>query len=137
MITLADAGPLIALIDKGQGEIHRKCVAAASALDAPLLTTWPCFSEAMYFLGELAGWRGQAALWQLVERRVLSLHVPTDPEAARMRFLMEKYSDTPMDLADASLVATAESLKLRRVFTLDTDFLVYRINDSIPFEIVP
>lgn len=137
MITLADAGPLIALIDKGQGEVHRTCVAAARALEAPLLTTWPCFSEAMYFLGELTGWRGQAALWQLVERRVLSLRVPTDTETTRMRSLMEKYSDTPMDLADASLVAAAESLKLRRVFTLDTDFRVYRINDSIPFEIVP
>ncbi len=62
----------------------------------------------MYFLGELAGWRGQAALWQLVERRVLSLRVPTDAETTRMRSLMEKYSDTPMDLADASLVAAAE-----------------------------
>ncbi len=90
MITLADAGPLIALIDKGQGEVHRACVAAASALDAPLLTTWPCFTEAMYFLGELAGWKGQAALWQLVERRALNIDIPTDAEATRMRSLMEK-----------------------------------------------
>ncbi len=50
---------------------------------------------------------------------------------------MEKYNDTPMDLADASLVAAAESLNLRYVFTLDTDFRIYRINSSIPFEIVP
>src|SRR5215831_11962122 len=30
---------------------------------------------------------------------------------------MEQYRDTPMDLADASLVATAEILNLRRIFT--------------------
>lgn len=91
----------------------------------------------MYFLGELAGWKGQAALWQLFERRALRIHIPNDAEAMRMWSLMEKYSDTPMDLADASLVATAESLNLRRVFTLDTDFRIYRINGSIPFEIIP
>jgi uncharacterized protein len=50
---------------------------------------------------------------------------------------MEKYSDTPMDLADASLVATAETRQLRRVFTLDSDFRVYRANDKEPFEVVP
>jgi predicted nucleic acid-binding protein len=42
-----------------------------------------------------------------------------------------------MDLADASLVAVAESLGLHRIFTLDSDFRVYRINGSIAFEVVP
>ena len=50
---------------------------------------------------------------------------------------MEKYRDTPMDLADASLVATAEVLRLKRIFTLDSDFLIYRLNDQAAFEIVP
>ena len=47
---------------------------------------------------------------------------------------MEQYSDTPMDLADASLVATAEALHLTRIFTLDSDFYVYRIKDTGTFE---
>jgi hypothetical protein len=51
--------------------------------------------------------------------------------------LMERYSDTPMDLADASLVAAAETLGLRRIFTLDSDFHFYRIGGSAPFEVVP
>ena len=54
-----------------------------------------------------------------------------------MRVLMEKYSDTPMDLADASLVAIAESQGLHRIFTLDRDFGVYRINGTTAFEVVP
>jgi hypothetical protein len=40
---------------------------------------------------------------------------------------MEEYSDHPMDLADASLVAAAEALRVTRVFTLDrSDFSAYR-----------
>ena len=41
---------------------------------------------------------------------------------------MVRYADHPMDLADASLVVLAETLKLRKVFTLDrNDFATYRI----------
>ncbi|MCG3163996.1 MAG: hypothetical protein JMDDDDMK_05455 [Acidobacteria bacterium] len=53
-----------------------------------------------------------------------------------MRALMAQYADTPMDLADASLVAAAESLALRRVFTLDDDFYIYRLADGSTLEIV-
>ena len=56
MNTLADAGPLVALIDHGQVPVHGTCVAALTALSGPLVTTWPCFTEAMYFPGDLKGW---------------------------------------------------------------------------------
>jgi predicted nucleic acid-binding protein len=54
-----------------------------------------------------------------------------------MRALMEKYADIPMDLADASIVAAAESLNLDTVFTLDSDFHVYRLYDKRPFNVIP
>lgn len=101
------------------------------------MTTWPCFTEAMYFLGDLKGWHGQEALWEFIERGALQVHTSTGPETRRMRVLMEKYRDTPMDLADASLVAIAESQGLHRIFTLDGDFRVYRINGTTAFEVVP
>jgi len=135
--TLVDAGPLVALIDYGQGEAHRTCVAALKTILGPLVTTWPCFTEAMYFLGDLKGWNGQETLWQFLERGALDLHISTDSEAKRMRVLMEKYGDTPMDLADASLVAIAESQGLHRIFTLDNDFRIYKINGTIAFDVLP
>jgi len=42
-----------------------------------------------------------------------------------------------MDLADASLVAAAEYLGLHQIFTLDSDFYVYRINDTDGFQVIP
>lgn len=50
---------------------------------------------------------------------------------------MDKYRDQPMDLADASLVAAVEHLGLRRVFTIDRDFHVYRLADGSALELVP
>jgi len=41
---------------------------------------------------------------------------------------MDRYVDHPMDLADASLVVAAETLRATSVLTLDrTDFATYRV----------
>lgn len=50
---------------------------------------------------------------------------------------MDRYRDVPMDLADASLVAIAEVLNQRQIFTLDRDFYIYRLCGNQSFEIVP
>jgi hypothetical protein len=45
--------------------------------------------------------------------------------------LMERYSDTPMDFADATLVLLAEGLSALDVLTLDRrGFSVYRTRDG-------
>lgn len=49
---------------------------------------------------------------------------------------MERYRNVPMDFADASLVAAAETLRTRRIFTIDGDFCVYRVNDRDLFEVI-
>lgn len=133
---LVDAGPLVALIDAGEPD-HDGCVAALEGLTAPMVTTWPAFTEAMYLLGSAGGWRAQKALWSLVERGDLQVVDLDESLRKRTWTLMEKYADTPMDLADASLVAVAEELGLKRVFTLDRDFQVYRFKGRGKFEVVP
>jgi predicted nucleic acid-binding protein len=42
-----------------------------------------------------------------------------------------------MDFADATLVVLAEELNTDRVFTLDTDFSVYRIRSRKQFRMFP
>jgi predicted nucleic acid-binding protein len=90
----------------------------------------------MYFLGGVRGWQSQAILWRLVERGALLLHNPHADEWERVRELMEQYRDTPMDLADASLVALAEHSGVRQILTLDSDFRVYRIHRKEMFEVI-
>ncbi len=135
-MTLTDAGPLVALLDQEESD-HAKCVEQLQVLRAPMVTTWPAFTEAMYLVGEGLGWRGQEALWRILRRGDLRVVETSASTVSRMERLMSKYRDVPMDLADASLVAVAEERGLTKVFTLDRDFRVYRLLGRRAFVIVP
>jgi uncharacterized protein len=121
---LVDAGPLVALIDADDPH-HQTCVETLKGIRDPLITVWPALIEAMYLLGR--SWRGQLALWSRLETDALTLAPLDTADAPRMRELMEKYRDLPMDLADAALVRVAERESLTQIFTLDRrHFSIYR-----------
>jgi len=102
-----------------------------------MVTTWPCITEAMYLLGAAAGWPGQRGLQNLVGSEAV-LVMDLDRQGMHRSFeLMTKYRDLPMDLADATLVALAETLQQRSVFTLDSHFQIYRLNDRQHLTLVP
>jgi uncharacterized protein len=131
---LVDAGPLVAIIDADDRH-HAVCSAALKKLRPPLVTVWPAVVEAMYLLEDF---RAQDALWQMILRGVLVIEPVEPPDLVRTRDLMAKYRDLPMDLADATLVAVAERLACRRIFTLDRkDFHIYRPKGFKAFEILP
>jgi uncharacterized protein len=132
---LVDAGPLVALIHRGDRN-HERCKKVASSLVGPLVTVWPAFTEAMYLLS--FSWRAQDALWEMLHRAAVVFAELGESDFSRMRDLMKRYQDLPMDLADAALVRVAEREKLREIFTLDRkDFGIYRPSRSGRFRIVP
>ena len=132
---LVDAGPLVALIDRGDAH-HRASVEALASIRDPLVTVWPAFTEAMYLLG--FSWEGQSALWEMVEAEALRLAPLDRDDAPRMSALMRKYRDLPMDLADAALVRVAEREHLSDIFTLDRrHFSVYRPVGIGTFTLLP
>ena len=132
---LVDSGPLVALVD-ADDQYHKKCVAALKALREPLVTVLPPVTEAMYLLGDLP--KAQEALWEMLARGVLQLQPLDLTDVPRMRELMSKYADRPMDLADAALVRVAEREGIRKIFTVDReDFSVYRLHGRVQPNIIP
>ncbi len=131
---LTDTGPLVAILSRTD-TYHHACVAALSALKPPMVTTWLVLTEAFYLLEE-AGRGAQEALVELVTNGRIVVYDIADPK--RLLELLRKYADRPMDLADGSLVALAEQLRLYQVFTLDrTDFSIYRAHGRRAFDLVP
>lgn len=91
----------------------------------------------MHLVGKAGGFSARDALWDFHAGGLVRLYLPEEDEWLRMRHLMRQYSDTTMDLGDASLVTAAERLGLRRIFTLDGHFRAYRILGRDAFEVVP
>ncbi|MGA7172753.1 MAG: PIN domain-containing protein [Candidatus Dormiibacterota bacterium] len=135
-MTLTDAGPLIAIIDADESD-HDVCMETLNQISVPLVTTWPAFTEAMYLLARAGGIRAQRALWRLVQTNRLVVADLSPSVVDRSARLMDQYADQPMDLADATLVALAEERGQRRIFTLDTDFQIYRLRGRQRFETIP
>lgn len=134
-MVVVDTGPLVALFDDSE-PMHAACEDALKLLKSPPVTTWPVLTEAFYLLG---GWRkGQAELWEFIISGGIRIGEIPEDRYPRMRKLMEKYADRPMDLADASIVVISEVHKAKTVFTLDqTDFSKYRPKHVPYFQILP
>jgi predicted nucleic acid-binding protein len=134
-LVLIDSGPLIALLH--QGDVHHKrCVEVLRKIRLPLVTVWPVLTEAMYLLN--FSWLAQEALWGWVETGVVGILPLEKEDAPRMKELMRKYQDLPMDLADVALVRAAERDRIRTIFTLDhRDFQIYRPIKIGRFSLLP
>jgi predicted nucleic acid-binding protein len=134
---LADTGPLVALFDPADSD-HQRCASLLAAIEEPLCTTVPVLTEAFHLL--TPGSIGYQRLMDFVTGHGLNVWFLDDRALGRAFELMVRYADHPMDLADASLVVLAESLKLHTIFTIDrNDFSTYRIKQGhrhIPFEVL-
>ena len=132
---LLDTGPLVAVLDDSQSS-HDQCVDVFEAISATLITTLAVLTEACHILRRTPN--GPANCVRFVLEWGVLLMPLTPPALMRAAQLLTKYSDLPMDFADATLVALAEELDLRRIFTLDRrDFSIYRALDREAFEIIP
>lgn len=134
---LVDTGPLVALFDPRDG-LHASCRERLRTLDPPLATTLPVLTEAFHILAPDSC--GAIMLRAFLQSGGLGVHASGEDELIRMLELMAIYDDHPMDLADASVIAAAEALGTRTVFTVDrNDFETYRIRHghrAVPVEIV-
>jgi uncharacterized protein len=128
---VVDAGVIIAYIDSDDSA-HDWAVSVFSAYDS-LATCEAAVSEACARL-EYGGFKPHSVI-QLVADGILTLEFSAQTNIVRVLRLMEKYSDRPMDFADACLVAMTEQISDPMLFTLDDDFRFYRRHgrDTIPF----
>jgi hypothetical protein len=132
---LLDTGALVSLLDRSQTH-HQKCSRAFADWTGPVVSTEAVLTEATHLLAGVRGGRAACVDFFLSGGAIL---VPsTATSLQRVRRLLDKYDDLPMDYADATLVALAEELDCTSVFTTDrTDFSVYRLKGRKPFRLVP
>jgi uncharacterized protein len=122
---IADTGPLVAAFNRNDA-VHDWARDQLGRLSPPLLVCEPVLTEAAFLLSRMLG--SADDLFELLERGLLELAFSLDEHRVSVRKLMQRYRDVPMSLADACVVRMAELHPTRLVWTLDSDFSIYRRN---------
>jgi uncharacterized protein len=133
MPAIVDTGPLVAFFDRAERH-HRWVAERVEELEAPLLVCEPVLTEAIYLLARYS--RAQDALFDLLQNGALNVAFRIEEHVGALRKLLQKYRDTPMSLADACVVRTAEIHERHAVLTLDSDFSVYRKHGRVPLTLI-
>jgi predicted nucleic acid-binding protein len=132
-MTLLDAGPLVALLDRRE-QRHSWATAMMREVRRPLMACEAVLSETCFLLAEVPRARLQLRLWMqsgFLEHQ--PLHATS---VTRALVLMERHANVPMSFADACLVAMADEQPEARIFTLDRDFQIYRQAGHRPLALI-
>jgi hypothetical protein len=121
--TLLDAGPLIALFDNSDKHSLR-VQAFFKNYTGKFYTTWPVITETMHFLNFNPNVQSDFLKW--LQRNPLNISPQDKTSLEKIRTLILKYQNVPMDLADASLLLVSEEEGINNIVTLDSDYIVYR-----------
>jgi len=131
---LTDSGFWIAL---GNRRDHLHIMARAALeywSDEGFVTTWPVLTEVTHLLVARVGVHQALDFMDAVAQGACTVWPLQDEALPRMAYLMRRYANLPMDLADASLVVLAEQVNEGRILSTDRrDFEGYRWKDTRPF----
>jgi len=135
MQILMDTGPWVALLDRSEDR-HHECVEWFSQFKGEIFTTEAILTEVLYLLNFSS--TAQSAALDFVISGAMTL-VPSSIESLRrVKNLMKRYEDLPMDFADATIVILAHDLGIRHVGTFDKKhFSIYRSPGKQPFLVLP
>ena len=93
-------------------------------LPVPFLTSEAVLTEAAFLLAR-DGFDDDE-LFELAEAGIILVGLDFNAERKHLRTLMRTYRNVPMSLADATLVRLSELHPGGVIFTLDSDFRIYR-----------
>ena len=124
--TLIDAGPLIALFNKSD-KYHEKIKEFIKNYTGLLTTSWPVITEVCHMLD--FNINAQIDFLKWIKLGGLKVEDIETEEIDKIIKLSEKYSDIPMDLADATLIVISERLGIKEIITIDSDYYIYRTTE--------
>jgi len=89
------------------------------------ISTLAVFTEVSYFLS--VNPNAQQDFFEWVMHKGVIISDINQHDIPRIAELVKKYTDLPMDFADATLVVTAEKTGIKKIISLDKDFEIYRL----------
>ncbi len=128
--TLIDSGPLIALFDRNDS-YHIASVEFIKKNRSELVTTIASVTETLHLLDFNRNAQIDFLTW--LNAGAVTIEPIVADDLLNIKELIIKYSDLPLDFADACLVFLGDKLNISRVATIDRDFNVYRLKGKKTF----
>jgi uncharacterized protein len=128
---LIDSGGLIALFYNSD-HYHLKAVEFIKINRAKLITSLAVITEVCYLLDFSIEAQLDFLTW--VKKGAIKIENLLIDDLDRLIESSRKYSDLPMDFADATLVVLGERFNIKHIATIDSDFYVYRFKNKQSFE---
>jgi len=135
MIAIIDTGPWVALIDRSESR-HAQCVQWLKNFSGRLYSTEAVLTEVLYILNFSI--TAQCAALDFVLESVVEIVPSSTDSLKKIKNLMKKYTDLPMDFADATIVCLAAETDMQNIVTFDRkDFAIYKLPKKKSFTIMP
>ena len=98
---IADTGFWVALGSK-KDKYHNIAITVAKILPYDPITTWPVLTETFYLLQKYQGIKASQLFLRQIEKNNIEVFSIESKHLPKIQKLLAKYTDLPMDLADAS-----------------------------------
>jgi predicted nucleic acid-binding protein len=128
---LIDAGPLIALFDKDD-KYNERIISFIKDAKYKFITTTAVVTEVTHMLDFSVD--VQIDFFEWIMKEGVILQDISQKDIIRIIALTKKYSDRPMDFADATLVIAAEKTGIKKIISIDSDFDIYRLPGKVLIE---
>ncbi|TGK50580.1 PIN domain-containing protein [Leptospira kanakyensis] len=122
-VALIDSGPILALFN-AKDKFHKSILKFLKNYNGQLITSWPVVTEVIYLLSFSNDVQSDFLEW--IERGGIHLDDLSIDDLKYIKNRMKKYSDLPMDLADASLMCISEKRGINKIISIDSDFSIYK-----------
>jgi predicted nucleic acid-binding protein len=122
---------LTALFDRDD-KYHKKIVEFIRNKRYKFVTTTAVLTEVTHLLDFSVD--AQINFFQWILNSGVVLEEVSVLDIARIIELTKKYSDQPMDFADATLVVVAERTGIKQIISIDSDFDIYRLPGKVRIE---
>ncbi len=134
---LVDTGPLYAMADRDDGW-HGRVVRFLERSRDELVVPVTVLPEAAYLLSAHLGSEAEQALVRSVAIGEMAVEALTVQDLARTLELLKRYASARIGFVDATVVATAERLKIVGILTTDRrHFSLVRPSHCATFELLP
>jgi predicted nucleic acid-binding protein len=130
---IIDTGPIVAFFDESDNYCLQ-CRSFLKNFKGKLFTTLAVVTEVSYLFSDSK--RIQKAFIEWIDNNAISILNQDNEQFNSILFYMEKYSDRPMDFADASLMTISEVYEIPNIFTLDIDFRFYKSKKGKSLKII-